>query len=609
MCGIVGFTWEDKKLLRKMTELVAHRGPDSAGFYCDSGISLGHRRLVIMDLSKKGNQPLVNEEGDVFVIVNGEIYNFKKLREILEKKGHCFSSNSDSEVIVHGYEEYGDNVSSYLEGMFAFALWDSKKRKLILSRDRIGERPLYYAFDGKQLLFASEIKALLQHDIPLEIDIQCLSDYLTLRASQGTRTMFKGIVKLAPGTLLIYRNSRIKVRRYWQLPPFSSEEANLGHFRALMQEALEERLMSDVPLGVFLSGGLDSSSLVASLSRVHEQIKTFSLGFNDPTDELKYARIVAERFHTDHTEIIVDQDVLKMLPKIVWHLDEPMADPAVIPTYLISEKTAEKVKVVLSGEGGDEIFGGYHTMNYVDWVKHVDALPWLFRFGVGRIADLFSRSFQYPYKQKILLGAALMREQGVKRRYQKLFYFPFEEEEKAALLGNTAKQVSLETAWDHYVNGDLLRGAFQYYFNEYLPNDLLIKADRMGLAHGLEIRVPYLDIGLVEYSCKLHPRYKHHRALFRRVVKDLLPREILHKKKQGFTMPLSRWFMQKEFSSRFSQHFEDLGKRKIFDPSTYRKILERPTEFKNDHRLWVLLNFELWCKIYLDGMEHRKIHI
>jgi len=622
MCGIVGFNWQDAKLIKQMMKEISHRGPDDSGFYLDKHFSLGHQRLSILDLSKKGHQPMFNENQDIVLVFNGEIYNFPSLRKELEEKGHKFISNSDTEVIIHGYEEYGEAIPNYLEGMFALALYDIKKRKLILARDHIGEKPLYYYFNKKdgKLIFASEIKAILLADVKRKINFQCLSDYLSLRYSPDGITMFDGIKKLEPGDYLVYNLSekgKIKIKKFWNFPEFSSKiKPDTKILDNLIKEAIKKRLMSDVPLGVFLSGGLDSSTLVAYLSKLREaniidKIKTFSIGFNDSTDETKYARIIAEKFNTEHKEIISSKNIFHFLPKVIWHLDEPLADPAILPTYVLSKEVSKYVKVALAGEGGDEVFGGYQAFNYINYLKIIKKFPGFFRKKLAsKSLLLISDFFKYPNKQVLKLSSEILEESDdLKKSFRKMCYFPFEEKDKEKILKK--KNINFQPVIDTYLakNKDVKNAALEYYFKELMPNDFLVKADKIGMANALEIRVPYLDLSLIKYSASLDNKYKQNRALFRQTVKKFLPKEIMKKKKQGFTLPISNWFCKKDFNAMLMPHFLDLSKRKIFDDKELKKIILNPTSFRNDHRLWTLLNFELWCKIYLDNIPYEKIKL
>jgi len=453
MCGIAGFYGlEDKALLNKMTSALNHRGPDDEGYYSDKLVSLGHRRLSIIDLSKKGKQPMFNETKNVVVIFNGEIYNYPLLKVELEKKGHKFESMSDTEVIVHGYEEYGENICEKLEGMFAFALWDLRKRKLLIARDHIGEKPLYYYIKDDKLVFSSEIKSILvDESVSREVDMQNLADYLELRYSSGERTMFSGIKKVLPGTCITYEKGEFKERKFYTLPEHNEEiKPDKEIVGKLIENAVKKRLASDVPLGVFLSGGLDSSAIVAHMSKFKEKIKTFSVGFGEVNDELKYARIVAEKFNTNHKEIILNKDVLGNLPRVIWHFDEPIADPAAIPTYLLAKEVSKHVKVVLSGEGGDEVFGGYQTLNLLPKLKKIESMPGFLRKRVlSSLANSFATLFSYPKKQILQLGAEILESSdNLNEMYKKLFYLPFNPEDKKKLLNNNFKNLKFETVFD-----------------------------------------------------------------------------------------------------------------------------------------------------------------
>ncbi len=615
MCGITGFSWEDKALVRKMTTCISHRGPDDAGYYTDTGVSLGHRRLSIIDLSKLGHQPMFNEDKSVTIVFNGEIYNYKHLKAILESKGHTFASNSDTEVIIHGYEEYGPSICGKLEGMFTFALWDIKRKALIVARDRIGKKPLYYHHSKKGIAFASEIKALLADpSLPRDIDKQTLSDYLTLRFSPEDRTIFSEVKKLLPGHYLIYQKKSLAIKQYWKLPePSTSNKPDTRKVDALIEAAVKKRLMADVPLGVFLSGGLDSTAIVAYMSRLGVPIKTFSIGFNDNSNEAPYAKYVAEKFKTDHTEIILDKDIVKHLPRVVWHLDEPLADPAALPTFLLSEHVSKKVKVVLSGEGGDEVFGGYHTFNTIDTLKKLRSIPAPVREKLlAPLADTAAQYFGYPRKQLFHLGADVLRDiKDLPKAYTNLFYFPFNATEKRKALSSHFADVSLTTPVETMLaqGSDLKNNTLNYYFNEWLPNDLLMKVDKTSMAYGLEVRAPFLDVDLITYFMGLDNKFKKDRSLFRKTVSDMVPKKILARKKQGFTLPVSNWFTHHAFIDRIRPHIQDLAKRNIIRSEYIDYLLANPSAFKNDHRLWVLLNLELWFKLYIDEKPLKSVTV
>ena len=616
MCGIAGFTWEDKSLIRKMTGAIEHRGPDDSGFYLDKNISLGHRRLSIIDLSKKGHQPMFTEDDKVVIVFNGEIYNYPQLKTQLTKLGHRFNSNSDTEAILNGYKEYGIQVLQHLDGMFAFALWDKSKKLLLLARDRIGKKPLYYNLSKNGIAFASEIKAILQDsDLNKSIDAQSISNFLTLRFSSSDTTIFSSIRKLEPGTAILFSSGKIKKHSYWQLPSLVvSHKPSINEVDSLIADSVKKRLLADVPIGVFLSGGLDSSTIVSYMSRFTDNIRTFSVGFSDGSDESPYAEKVAQVYNTNHKSIILDKDILKFLPKVVWHLDEPLADPAALPTYILCKEVSKKVKVALSGEGGDEVFGGYDSLNKIPLLRKIKKVPSILSRGIiSSYLQSSSALLRYPYKQMSnLLADIAATPNDLVDNTKKLFYFPFNQENKKSILSQKiASKVNLNTAIDDLVHSEknIENQVIQFYFKEWLPNDLLMKVDKTSMAHGLEVRAPFLDTKLIEYYSKIALEHKYNRKLFREVVKNQLPKEILKRSKKGFTLPLSSWMQKREFVQRIAPHIEDLKSRNIMKDIEIEKIVKNPEAFRNDHRLWVLLNLELWYKEYVDGQKPNKITI
>jgi asparagine synthase (glutamine-hydrolysing) len=620
MCGIIGFSWPDLDLAKRMAEKISHRGPNDEGFLVTKEISLGHRRLSIIDLSKKGHQPMFNESNTICVVFNGEIYNFHLLKKRLEEKGHKFSSNSDTEVIIHGYEEYGLEICNNLDGMFAFALYDLKNKVLILARDRIGKKPLYYSYFNEKLIFASEIKAILEcEEIKREINVQNLSDYLSLRFSPNNKTMFKGIFKLSPAHLLIYKNKKTIIKKFWSLPNIEfSETADEKKLDSLIKDSVMKRTISDVPIGVFLSGGLDSSVISSYLSKLSDKVKTFSIGFSGITDETKYAEEMSSYLNTEHKSIMLDGDILEYLPKVVWHFDEPLSDPAALPTYLLSKEVSKHVRVALSGEGGDEVFGGYQTFNYLDYLKKLSYMP----KPIGRLLfspalKFTSNFFIYPKKQMLSLASEIVENsKEIVENQIKLFYFPFEETEKYKLINKgLLKNVKIESPIRNFLKKDtstidiMKNNTLNYYFKEWLPNDLLMKADKMAMAHGLEIRCPFLDINLIDYFFKLDNSHKTNRSLFKKTIKRYIPNTIFKRKKQGFTLPISIWTESGDFQKRAAPHLNNLLKRNLFFEPELKKIILNPKKFKNDHKLYSLLNMELWNKIYLDGESESKIKL
>ena len=604
MCGITGFSWEDSSLIRKMTNCIAHRGPDATGYFTDS-VSLGHRRLAIIDLSPKGNQPMFSKDNNIVLVFNGEIYNFKQLKEDLEKKGYIFKSNSDTEVIIVGYEEYGVNICSKLDGMFAFALWDKKNKKIILARDRIGKKPLYYSLQKNNIIFASEIKSILLAGVSNEINKSVLLDTISCRFSPGCDTVFSKVKKLPPASVAVFSGGKLKISSFWHLPPLVNKiNPSVKIVDDLIEKSVEKRLLSDVPVGVLLSGGLDSSAIVSYMARKTDKIKTFSVGFPDGIDESKYARIVSEHFQTDHKEIIVDSEILSYLPKVVWHMDEPLSDPASLPTYLLCKEVSKHVKVALSGEGGDEVFGGYDTVNKLDFLERINKIPQPIRKVVmAPLLNGLSNIHKYPKKQILNFGADLLNSKNIEESYKKLYYFPFNKEEiKEYTSSNT------QDLLDKYIEkNNLYKSSINFYFKEWLPNDLLMKVDKMSMAHSLEIRTPFLDKYLIEYFFNIPRSYKINKNLFRKTIANNLPKEIIKRKKQGFSLPISNWFKNRDFLERISHHINDLSKRDLFSKSKLDNLIKNPTVYRNEHKLWTLLNVELWHKLYIDNIPIAKV--
>ena len=574
MCGICGFYGrKDRPLLEAMAGVLAHRGPDDSGFYEDELMSLGHRRLSIIDLSPQGRQPMANEDNTIWLAFNGEIYNFRDLRAELEKKGHSFRSHTDSEVILHSYEEYGLECVDNLRGMFAFALWDTKKRRLVICRDRIGKKPLYYWQNGERLLFASEIKSLLCcREIPREVNRDGFYSFLAFQYVPGVETAVKNIFRVPPGNILIAENGTVKLREYWSIRKIvNSGEDNspdqaverMGH---LLEESVRLRLVSDVPLGVLLSGGLDSSSITALISRGGvKSIRTFSAGFGEESDELKYARIVSREFNTEHREFIVRPDNLALtLKKIVWHMDEPIADGGAFATYMIAEVIKQYVKVILVGEGADELFAGY------SW--HRLAGP-----GFAFVPQAL-KSRAYFYLNTFYRG---------KKNHPDI-YHGFEE--RFNLKG---------------VRRDFLSRMMFFELENLLPNCLLMKVDKMTMAHSLEARAPFLDHKLIEFAAALPAGFKirgcTNKYILRKFMEKKLPPEIVNRKKRGFLVPITKWL-----NGELKEYAEDILLRKdSFSACAIGLERIRPLfapqrglrELENKIRLWRLLVFELWVNL------------
>ena len=514
MCGITGFVGlSDKKLLRRMTDSIKHRGPDGYGYHVDDSVCLGHRRLSIIDLST-GDQPMYNEDGNIVVVFNGEIYNYRELRRDLLKKKHKFSSDSDTEVLVHLWEEYGSDMVRKLRGMFAFAIWDNSKKVLFAARDHIGIKPFYYYVVDEVLMFASEIKAILKWDgYEKAVDRESLNDYLGFGYVSGEKTLFSGIKKLLPGHCMMFRSGKLSVKKYWSnkfTQDITDENIAVSKLDRLFDKSVEVRLMSDVPFGAFLSGGVDSSLIVAMMSKhMDEPVKTFSVGFGESDDELPYAKLVSDKFGTDHTEKIVEaDDLVRHIDLIVKLNDDCVVDPAMLPTYVISKVASRKVKMALSGEGGDENFGGYE------------------RYG------MLERPWFAPRSLRFL-------------RYKMMITLIRDKERKKILSGVGYRPESL--VMRPSLSGSKLNDILSFEQKTYLPDNLLIKCDRMTMGAGIEGRVPFLDKSVMEYASTLHHSLKicsgEKKYILKKVALKYLPRDIVYRKKHGFSVPVGQWFI------------------------------------------------------------------
>lgn len=625
MCGIAGAAWTDDRMrldgntLRRMTGAVRHRGPDAEGHFENSSVALGFRRLAIIDLAG-GNQPMSNEDSTVWVVFNGEIYNYAELRHRLEGRGHIFRTQSDTETIVHLYEDEGLRCFEHLNGMFAIAIWDEKERTLVLARDRLGKKPLVYHQEPHRLLFASELKSLLQvPGISRSLDPAAIDEYLTYQYVPHPRTIFRAIRKLPPGHLAVYRDDHFETRPYWQ-PDWSreqqiSEDEAAEQLRELLTSAVRMRLRSDVPLGAFLSGGVDSSLVVALMQRESAQpVRTFSIGFPIAEyDETSYARQVAAHLGTKHHEFVVTPDGVDILPKLIWHYDEPFADSSAIPTWYVSQMTREQVTVALSGDGGDELFAGYPRYRAVWLASFLD--------NVRPLRNLLGASFWQR-----LPGA---RQKSLPRRFKRFSEFLgisparrylewiaiFPEARRAALYQDDfVEQLPdsdpfhwLENAWLRAGKRDVVSAASVADLLTYLPCDILCKVDIASMAHSLECRQPLLDYRVVEFAMSLPARYKFRRGrgkrLLRRAFGELLPRDIWDRPKMGFGVPLDHWFRRE---MRELTHDVLLGptarQRGLFRGEYVAKLVEEHEQRRFDHayRLWALLVFELWMQRWCD---------
>lgn len=615
ICGMVGLGSQD--LLKKMCAIMSHRGPDDEGYFIDRDIGLGMRRLSIIDL-ETGHQPIHNEDETIQVILNGEIYNYKELGFKLRAKGHRFYTNSDTEVLVHLYEDLGENCVHKLRGMFAFAIWDKKEKKLFLARDRLGIKPLYYTYQDNKFLFASEIKALLQDkSIPRRIDTLALDYYLTFLYIPAPLTIFKGINKLMPGHSLTLKNSELNIRRYWRLNFSQGEQRPIGFYKESilsdLKETVKSHLVSDVPLGVFLSGGIDSSVIVALMRQLGvDCIRTFSIGYEgkySSYNELEHSRLVAKRFNTQHQEFIIKPDIINILPGVINYLDEPFADSSALLTYFISKEARQYVKVALSGIGGDEVFGGYPRYIGAMLSSYYEKLPFsLRRFLRGSSTWLrpSSKGRDTPGRVKRFLESGLLSPE---EKYLAWISF-FDNQMKDEIYSQGIKQeIEKKKGYIHQNyfkeinNQDYLNRIVYVDINTYLPDDLLIMADRMSMANSLEVRVPFCDHKLMEscfaMSYQLKLKGLRLKSLFKDSLKSILPREILNKPKQGFMVPLADWLKGDlkgyvlEMLSR-----ENIKRRGYFNPDYVEGILNRHFSGQEvlTHQIWALLVLEIWLR-------------
>lgn len=624
MCGIAGFidygfeSDERQRILDEMCRAIAHRGPDDQGTtVLGDGVALGMRRLAIIDL-KGGQQPISNEDGSVVVVFNGEIYNFRELQKELEARGHHFRTHSDTEAIVHAYEEYGTRCVNRFRGMFAFALWDESKRKLFIARDRVGKKPLYYTKTSQgALIFGSELKALLQHpSVTREINPEAIDAYLTYGYVPDPISIFRGIHKLPPGHFLTFADGRLSTESYWdfsyqETTEARSEEEYLEELRALLDEAVRVRLISDVPLGAFLSGGIDSSTVVGLMAgHMSQPVKTFSIGFHeDSFNELKYARLTAERFGTNHQEFIVTPDICNVVDKLAWHFDEPFADSSAIPTYMVSKLAREYVTVALSGDGGDELFAGY--------TRYVTERQ---RAAFARLPRFLRAGIMQPLSRRLPHGA------WGRNYIHNVALEPLERYLDSVSIFTSLNRPSLYTAafrqelsrnqqtlpdFNDYArcveSREPLDALLYIDSKTYLPGDILTKVDRMSMAVSLEARVPLLDHKLIEFVTKIPVSMKmkglETKHIFKRAVQDLVPKEILNRPKQGFGVPIQQW-INNQLRERIRETLSEKRARQrgYVEPRYVDLLLDEHERGRRDHamQLWSLFMLELWHRVFVD---------
>lgn len=626
MCGIAGIVRNDRNdvdqsLVRRMCDAIRHRGPDEDGFYFQGPVGLGMRRLAIIDL-KSGQQPIHNADRTAWIVFNGEIYNYQELREKLEKLGHTFYTNSDTEAIIHAYDRYGADCPKHLRGMFVFAIWDERTQELFIARDRVGKKPLLYAEANGQFVFASEFSALLLHpQVSREIEPEALHHYLTFMCVPAPLTAYKAIKKLEPGHTLRWKQGSLKIERYWQ-PDFSrklkiSEPEAGERLIEILREAVRLRLISEVPLGAFLSGGIDSSAVVALMSEESsEPIKTFSIGFEEQDfSELHHARRVAEHVGADHHEFIVRPDALEVLPLLVEHYGEPYADSSAIPTYYVARETRKHVTVALNGDGGDECFAGYERYAAMRLAEKYRKLPALLRTtfidqAIGMLPSSEQRRSRTRDAKRFIQAASLPKVE----RYLR-WISVFDKGSKADLYADGFRQqmashasASLLEPWFALANGSgIVDAALLADTMTYLPNDLLVKVDIATMANSLEARSPFLDHEVIEFAASLPENLKLRgltaKYLLKRVLRKLLPAENLDRRKMGFGVPVGHWFRGKlQPFLRETVLSEKALKRELFKPEAVKQLVELHVRGERDysHQLWTLLMLELWFERFID---------
>ncbi|WNM63972.1 asparagine synthase (glutamine-hydrolyzing) [Candidatus Nitrospira neomarina] len=636
MCGIFGVVDVDQKsisksargeLLKKMGQIMVHRGPDDEGFFLGEAMGFGMRRLSILDI-EGGHQPIPNEDESIWVVCNGEIYNFRELRITLEEQGHRFRTFSDTEVIVHLYEEIGLEVFGQLRGMFAVAIWDGPRSRFILGRDRLGEKPLYIRKEPHRVLFSSELKSILQDgSVPRRLNFQALQEYLALGYVPAPWTLLEGIEKILPGHFLMIQNGKIHEEKYWdvQIQPSEdySEEEWIEQVRNAFMDSVKTQLVSDVPLGAFLSGGIDSSAIVAAMARSTDQpVKTFAIGFGGEDqyyNELPYARIVADAMGTDHHEIMVTPDVASLLPKLLWYLEEPIADSAFITTYLVSELARKSVKVILSGVGGDELFGGYRRYLGGEFIQYYKMLPKAIRNRwLPAVFDRLPKD-RHSYLSNMaryVNGFLKTGELTPSLRYMS-YVGVFSPEILECLpvhdhsvqpLGNIPYSKAMERYFDQAMTCDDLGQVIYVDLKTSLPDDLLALTDKMTMAASIECRAPFIDHKLVELANRIPSHLKIHgfttKRLLKKAVSPWLPEGILKRPKRGFGAPLGAW-LRKDLEVIMNETLSEsqVRKRGLFRWDQVKATIASHRNRQQDHtdHLLTLINLELWLRIFIDG--------
>lgn len=638
MCGIVGAVTTDvheidHAMVRHMCALIRRRGPDDDGFYFGDQVGLGMRRLAIIDVHA-GKQPIHNEDRTVWVVFNGEIYNYRELREDLLKRGHRLATSSDTECLVHLYEEYGDELVMHLRGMFAFAIWDDRRKRLLLGRDRLGIKPYYYWQDRGALYFGSELKCLLAvKGIQRRINLRALSDYLTFKYVPGPHTIYEGIEEIPPAHIGVWSQGTFVLRRYWQVKPAGNGNRSVEYYaeglRHHLEEAVRLHLVSEVPLAAFLSGGVDSSAIVAFMSRAGQgKVKTFTIGFEAGqvgVDERPFARAIAEQYGTDHYEYLYEnpqKQIEGMLPAITQSFDEPFGDSSAIPNYMISEAARKFVTVALSGTGGDELFAGYERYRGALAAEHYRRVPRRLRRGlldplIHRLPEIRAAGLWVNRVKRFVEGADL----ALPQRYQR-FLAAFDERQKSEILSRDVLETLKRS--DKYVTPlamdrvpqceDPLEWMLSADMATYLPDDELRKTDRLSMWHSLEVRVPFLDHKVVEFAASIPSRYKLNgmtkKYILLKSLEGLVPDSILNRRKQGFSIPLDEWLRGPlRDISRDLLSSDAIRRIGLFNPDQMEKILvEHERRIRNNEtKIWTMLMFMLWYNLYLSPASPQSL--
>ncbi len=602
MCGFVGFCDDSKnkkKIIRDMADIIKHRGPDSDGYYVDNNIALGFRRLSIIDLDK-GSQPIFNEDKDKVIVFNGEIYNYKEIREELKSKGHKFSTNTDTEVILHGYEEYKEDILNKLRGMFAFVIYDIKEKSLFGARDFYGIKPFYYYYDNENFLFGSEIKSFLGNpNFKKELNKDMLSQYLTFQCSIGEDTFFKNTYKLLPGHYFIYKDKELKVKKYYEVKLEPNDDKSLDEWVSGIREVIDNSVLahkvSDVEVGSFLSSGVDSS-LIAKLSSVD---KTFTVGYdNKKYSEIDYAKEFSDKINVSNvSKKISKEEYFKEFSNVQYYMDEPLADASAVMLYFLSKTASKHVKVCLSGEGADEIFGGYNIYHEPYSVSWYNKIPYFIRKCIGILV--------YPFRNYTGFNFLYRRSKKIEDRYiGNAFIFEPNDAKKIVNFnyGNKTYKDFTKPYYDKVSDLDVVTKMQYIDFNFWLIYDILLKADKMSMANSLEVRVPYLDREVIEYASKLPSKYKivgnETKYAFRKVAKEELADKVADKKKLGFPVPIREWLKEDDVYQEVKNMFLESGY--FFKPKKIIKLLDDHKAGKRDNsrKIWTIYTFLVWYQEY-----------